>query len=101
MSLLGTYKDKGKHKQVLVTETSRMKYEEVNITREEAVPTAKSLDPLRCKFYSTKTRYSVNNSFFKFFSSQEWGMKTEELHTAIAPILCNTEYDVPGRAICV
>lgn len=78
MSLLGTYKDKGKQEQVSVTNTCRMKNKKLNITREEMVPTAKSLVPLRYKFDPTKTRYSVNRSLLKFFSSQERGMKTEK-----------------------
>lgn len=57
MSSFGTYKDKGKDEKVSAQTHLRRKNEKLNITREEAVPTAKSLLPLRYKFDSIKTSY--------------------------------------------
>lgn len=64
------------------------------LTSDEAVPTAKSLVPLRCAQKPHYIEQLATNTQKRNNTRQ----KLPNLHTAIAPILCNIEYDVPERA---
>lgn len=69
------------------------------LTSEEAVPTTKSFDPLRCAI-KIKSYQMVSNINIKETETTSCKTHHQVLHTRIAPNLCIKEYDVPERATC-